>query len=225
MVFLPQEVELLTSILSFVFTIALLSYLIGDNPLYRTALHTFIGVLVGYTTLVVLFDVIGPRIIQPILTGNSLVAGLALVPMLLFVLLFFKLGPVTTAVGNISVAYLVGIGAAVAIGGAIQGTLFPQAQATWRLAGNSFFSGIIALIITVAALLSFQFTRIKVEENDDGPQQEARINRIFDGVAGVGKMIISAALGAVYAGVILTGLAVFSGQLTSLSQLFASILP
>lgn len=225
MLFLPQEVELISGILSFILTLAFLSYLLGDNPLYRVALHTFIGVIVGYSTLVILFQVIGPRILEPILTENPLVAGLALVPVAFFLLLFGKLGAKTAVLGNISVAYLLGVGAAVAIGGAIQGTLFPQVQAAWGLTATSFLSGVLALLITIAALVGFQFTRVNMQEGDEGPQQEPRINRIFDGLTDVGQTVVSASLGAIYGGVILTGLTVFSGQLATFSELFSSLLP
>ena len=49
------QADLIGASLGFFFTLALLSYLIGDNPLYRIALHVFIGVSVGYILLVIIY--------------------------------------------------------------------------------------------------------------------------------------------------------------------------
>ena len=125
------QAELLGSTLSFFFTIALLSYLIGDNPLYRLALHVFIGVAVGYAVLVVISQVLRPRLIVPLIGGDPVVIGLTTIPLVLFVFLVFKLHPRTAALGNISIAYLIGVGTAVAVGGAVTGTLLPQIRTTW----------------------------------------------------------------------------------------------
>jgi len=47
-------------------------------------------------------------------------------------LLLLKLSPRTARLGIPSMAFLVGVGAAVAIGGAIMGTLFPQTWASMQ---------------------------------------------------------------------------------------------
>ena len=42
----PEQIELLAGFLSFIFTVGILSYVLGDNPFYRLTLHIFIGVVV-----------------------------------------------------------------------------------------------------------------------------------------------------------------------------------
>ena len=38
----------LSSLTGFIFTVLILSYLLGDNPLFRVGIHLFIGISVGY---------------------------------------------------------------------------------------------------------------------------------------------------------------------------------
>ena len=54
---------------------------------------------------------------------------LPLVGLVLGVLLLMKLSPRTARLGNVTIAFLVGVGAAVAVGGAVMGTLIPQTRA------------------------------------------------------------------------------------------------
>ncbi len=212
----PAQVELIGGALAFFFTVALLSYLIGDNPLYRIALHLFIGVAAGYAVLVVIFQVLGPRLMQPLLSGDLQVAALAGVPLLLFILLLMKLNPRTAAMGNAAVAYLIGVGTAVAIGGAVTGTLIPQVRSTWLsiMPGPDlgFIShGLIALG-TITALLTFQFWLRG--RSASGDAQRVVLMQI---AAGIGQGFILLTLAVIYGGMILSGIAILSERLVWLA--------
>jgi len=180
-----------------ILTVLVLSYLIGDNFLFRLATHILIGVGAAYITVAVIFDVIIARVVQPI-TANSdpmavIIAGFGLI---FSVLLLFKLLPRWAWVGNIPVGYLVGVGSAVALGGAIFGTLGPQVVSTALPPGGllggpadgglNFVLNLIVIFGTLAALLSFGFYR-------------ARRGGILSGVNTVGRWLVAAALGATFA--------------------------
>ena len=75
-------------------------------------------------------QVLYPRLVVPLFEGNLGDRLLAFIPLVLGLLLLFKLSPRTAHLGNPSMAFLVGVGAAVAIGGAVMGTLFPQTRAS-----------------------------------------------------------------------------------------------
>jgi hypothetical protein len=208
------QIDLITGVLSFVVTIALLSYLIGDNPLYRVGLHLFIGVSIGYIALVVTYQVIFPRLIVPLVSGDFIVAVLALVPLVLFGFLAFKLSPVWSPVGNVAVAYLIGVGAAVAVGGAITGTLLPQVEASWLpLSSDNIAAAVVLLVGTVTALFYFQFTQRK--QTGSPPVTFARQ---------VGKGFIVFTLGMLYGGLILSGIAVFASHINQLVAFVSSVL-
>jgi len=111
-----------------VLTLLIFSYLLGDNPLYRLALHLFVGALLGYSFGIVLRDVLRNIVLAQLSTDPLAV----MVPLVLGILLLFKGFPKQAYVGNLSVAYLVGVGTAVALSGALLGTLVPQVGATGR---------------------------------------------------------------------------------------------
>ncbi len=79
----------------------------------------FIGVSAGYFTVVLIFQVILSRLIVPIAAG----AQLSLIPLVLSGMLLTKLSPRFSRLGNLPMAYLVGAGAAIAIGGSVLGTI------------------------------------------------------------------------------------------------------
>jgi hypothetical protein len=121
--------DLIASIVAFLFTLAIFSYLIGDNPLFRVAVYIFVGVSAGYVAAVAWWQVLWPDLVVPIIHAPKENAVLA-VPLLLCGLLLMKAWPPLSRLGTPSVALLVGVSAAVAIGGAVTGTLFPQVNAT-----------------------------------------------------------------------------------------------
>ena len=123
--------DLITSFLASVLTIMVLSYLIGDNPLFKLAMHLLIGVAAGYAGAVAIHNVLIPGLIQPILDAglsgllDSQLIVSVMIPLVLTILLFMKVAPSTARYGTISVVLLVGVGAAVIVGGAITGTIIP----------------------------------------------------------------------------------------------------
>ena len=132
MVISPDQINLFTGVISFLFTLLIFSYVLGDNPLFRIAVYIFIGVSAGYIAAVAWWQVIMPRLVYPLMSaissGTLLQVVLILVPLLgaLMLLVF----PHVTGLGRIAMAFLVGVGAAVTIAGAVIGTLIPQVMGT-----------------------------------------------------------------------------------------------
>ena len=213
----PEQVDLLTGFLSFLFTVGILSYAFGDNPLYRLVLHIFIGVAVGYGTLVIIYQVLQPRLIDPLFSRDLTVIALTVIPLILFIFLVLKLSPRTAALGNISVAYLIGVGTAVAVGGVITGSLVPQVNATWVSimpgAAPNFFNNLILVVGTVTTLLYFQFWL-------RGRTAIGEIQRVavLHWLSVVGQVFLTVTLGVIYGGMILSGLAIFGERISTLGQ-------
>lgn len=195
---------------SFALTIMVLLYLfVGDNALFRVVTYTFIGVAAGYVAVLILFQVLIPRLFEPLLQGDFLVA----LSLLLGVLLLFKLSPRFSFIGVWPMAVLVGVGAAVAVGGAIFGTLFGQVSGTISLIPSfgemirssqegAFFDqlsqlveGLFILIGAVSTLAYFHFGAVS---RPNLPPQRAWW---IEGMAKVGQVFIGITLGATFAGV------------------------
>jgi len=194
--------DLLWMLVSFVLTLCIFSYLFGDNPLFRLATGLLIGVSAGYFVVVIIYQVILPRLVVPLLQGSLI----ALVPLFLSGLLLTKLSPRLSRLGNLSMAYLVGAGAAIAIGGALLGTLFtqidgaigafsPVAAAGPDQRGLLILEGGLTVLGTIAALVYFTFTS---REKPGGQAKRSLLVRFF---SVLGQLFIAITLGAVFAGV------------------------
>ena len=88
-----MSVDLVTGLVSFLLTLMILSYLIGDNPAFRVAVYIFVGVSAGYAGAVAWWQVLYPRVLVPLLTGSVIDVFWALVAPILGVLLLMKLSP------------------------------------------------------------------------------------------------------------------------------------
>jgi len=184
----------------FLLTLFIYSYLLGDNALYRIAVHIMVGVTAGYAAVVAVLEVFVPLFRQlaadPAAPSNVLWA----IPLALaFLLLLTWLRPIAW-MANGAVGALVGVGAAVGLVGVITGTLLPQILS--EPAADPVL-GLFAALFTVCALLYFQFTGPATTE---GELVQRRWRRI---VNGVGRAVLMVTFGALFAGAINTSLILF----------------
>jgi hypothetical protein len=193
-------------------TLMVLSYILGDNPLYRLALHLLVGATVGYGTAVTVVTVL--KMVLPALQGEMNERVITVIPLMLGILLLFKGFPRWAALGNFSTAFLVGVGAAVAIGGALLGTIIPQIAATgslstWLRQGPSgLVNGLLIAFGTICALLAFTFI----------VPRQATLRRLWAGSVGilgrVGRLLfLMSAFGAAFAIALTASLTVLVGRI------------
>jgi len=207
--------------LGFVLTLLVFSYLIGDNPLFRITLHMFIGVSAGFAAVIVIYNVILPRLIEPVFVSNRGEQLLALFPLILAGLLISKISPRFAFIGNLPMSYLVGVSAAVAIGGAVTGTLIPQVLASMNLldvqasqafdanVGLRILNGVIILVGTLASLAYFQFGKLS------GSPQRTQFQTWIEGIGKIGQIFIAIMFGFLFAGIFSAALTAFIGQVIS----------
>ncbi len=218
--------DLIWSIVGFLLTVLVLSYIfLGDNPLFRLATYAFIGVAAGYTVLVTFTQVIWPKFVLALLMPGlaPLDKVLLVVPFGLSLLLIFKMFPKLARIGNVSMAFLVGVGAAAILGGAVLGTLLPQGIAAANMfnlrtgvgqPGLLFLDALVALVGTVATLMFFYFGA------RHRPNQLPERTRTVELAAQVGQVFIAITLGAVFAGVYSSALTALIERLISIFSLF-----
>ncbi len=213
--------DLIWTIVGFVLTLLVLSYVLGDNPLFKLVTYLFVGIASGVVAVIAIYQVIWPKLILPVLNGNYL----TLIPLLLSVLLLTKLFPKVSFLGNISMAYLVGAGAAVAVGGAVLGTLVSQTSAmaapfslsTAATSANplaQIAEGVFILVGTLATLFYFQFSA-KVQAN-----QTVKRPQFVEVVGKVGQGFIAITFGALLAGVFGSAIAALVERLAFLLTAF-----
>jgi hypothetical protein len=212
-------VELAGTVVAIVLTLMVFSYLLGDNLLYRLAEHIFVGVAIGYAVVVVFHAVLASKLFGPMVgaigQGDWQQLLLLAIPLVLGLLLLLKPLRLTRWLGSLSVAYLLGVGAALAISGALLGTLLPQVNATASIThytarwgtGLGLFSGIVVVIGTIGVLIHFQF----------GSGQEGRFSGIRDALVkswgGVGRWFILIAFGAILATTFVSRLSFLIGRI------------
>ena len=212
------------------------SYLVKDTFLFRLASSLLVGTAIGYASAIILQNVLWQQLLSPLLndsaTGWTQTWPL-FIPLALGLLLLARLVPGWSSAGNISLGFLFGVGAALAIGGALAGALAPQIDASARalapglgLAG--WVNNLLIAIGALGVLLSFRFATGLTA----GPL------RFYSVVAGawgrVGRAFMMVAFGAIFANVltarvstlvgaletVLAPLSTLAGALDSISHLF-----
>jgi hypothetical protein len=197
-----MTVDFLASVVAFLITIMILSYLIGDNPLFRLAVSVFVGVAAGFVAAVAWWQVLLPKLILPLLAGQFLDRAMLAVPLVLSGLLLMKAWPPLSRLGAPALGLLIGVASAVAVGGALRGTLIPQLSASvdGLSAGQTsslerLADGAFVLVGLVASLVYFQFSA--------GVRKDGSIARprVLEWVAALGGALIAITLGILFSGV------------------------
>lgn len=200
-------------------TILVFTYLIRDTFLFRIASSLLAGTAIGFVSAVVIRNVLYPLVIALVddifaLPGSWLAVVIDLLPIVLGVSLLMKLTPNFrgTTFSNIGLAYLFGIGAALAIGGALSGLLVPQLTATMISVapqGDSldWLNGLLIVIGTLGAFLAFRFI-----QPGDRPWQRV-YDTITKGWGTLGRGFIMVAFGALLASLISARVSALVGQL------------
>lgn len=202
-------------LIGFTLTLFVYSYLVGDNPLYRAATHLLVGVSAAYAAVVVLQQVIIP-IYQQIRQDPGNPETLRwFIPIFFALLLVLKPLRRTGWLGNISLALLIGIGAAVALTGALSGTLWPQITISYPAAP---LRAVLVAIFTICTLLTFQFTG---RLNDTGKWLLPAWQR---GLVAVGRVVLMITFGSLFASVLNTSLVLLADRLNYFLSQFQQIL-
>jgi len=150
-------------------TIAILSFLYRDNPLYKFAEHLYVGVSAAYWVIFAAKFTMEQLLINEFaanwsefLSTHSATsfweAWILVIPTVLGLLMLSRwFGPKVGWISRWPIAFTMGLGTGLAITGQIQGVLVPQIQATllplwvpnlWTLVGNLLlFAGVIATLI------------------------------------------------------------------------------
>ncbi len=213
------------TIIAAILTFMVWSYLLGDNPAFRIAEHLFVGIAVGYAVVVAWFNVVQPALFGAVAPQSP---ALAAVPLVLCLLLMAKVRPAWSGVGNIAVAFLVGVGAALAVGGALFGTLGPQVAATASLsldpadygdtqsalASPFLWQNLAVLVGTVGTFFYFTFNT-----QPQGPLGGFRetFTRFW---SGIGRWVIMMMLGALFANTMTSRFALLIGRVQWLLSAF-----
>jgi hypothetical protein len=218
---ISQLADPIGAIIGFLLTIMVLSYIIGDNFLFRLAIHIFIGVASGYAAVLILYNVLWHQVLVPVLqvvitgkTDGLLTYAIHVAPaVILGIWMLTKLSPRLSRWGTPVLAFLTGVGAATVVVGAVRGTIFPQVGASANILNQQsapavpsnlvvwFINGLIVLVGIITTLIYFQFG---VKRREEGVPAQRSV--IMDYLSTVGQGFIVVTLGVLFSGVYLAAL-------------------
>jgi len=119
-------------------TLAILSFVFGDNPIYKLAEHIFVGVSAGFGVILALNQAIWPSIQMGLEPGQHIfIRTMTIIAIILGILTLVRLEifsyilPSIVWISRIPIAFVVGVGSGIGIVAGIQGYIFPQVSATF----------------------------------------------------------------------------------------------
>lgn len=200
-------------------TLAALSYVLGDNPFFRVAQYLFVGVAAGYAGSLAWTSVLWPRL-QLLLSDPAIYWHYGV---------FFVFGLLLLARGSRHIAALAGLplgllfgtGAALALGGALTGSLIPQVRATiLSVSPADYGGGLIGWAYAIDALLLVLGTIAVFAAFHFSAQRRGRFaavwHRLLALFGGVGRALIMVTFGALLAGALLSFFSILSSRLAFL---------
>jgi len=221
--------DLIGTIIGFGLTLIVFSYILGDNVLFRLVIHIFIGISAGFAVVMIWYSVIWPQLILPFLVGSYDERILVIVPIILSFLLLLKAFPRLSSWGSPVLAFLVGSGAATAIGGAVIGTMVPQVlssinlfdmQISQQSESINWVQVANAAVILVGMISTLVYFNFSVRSGSTVPSQT---DTWIAGLSWVGQVFIAITFGVVFSGVYMAALTALIIRLSYLVNAILSI--
>jgi hypothetical protein len=174
-----------------------------DNILFKFAQYTFVGVSIGYTIAMGVKTILDTAW-TPVMHGEYVY----IIPIILGFMLFLRFKKGLESYSEWAMAFLIAVGAALAIRGNVHAYFLEQIQATMLPViaedPTTSFNNVIIIIGTLTSMLYFIMTR----EHKGILKYPTRIGRIF----------IMIAFGAFFAGLIMTRLTLIYGRIKFILQ-------
>lgn len=221
------------SVIGFLLTVMVLSYLIRDSLFFRLAAYLLIGLTAGYLVVLLVNRVLLPQLIWPMGEASWSQRLWLLIPVILALLLLVGQVPRLALLSRIPLAYLAGLTAAIAIGGAVFGTLVPQGQAVLdafdpyriyadlQLVWVRILDAGVMLLGVVGTLSYFHFGRPLKRENRKAGEQRPRVLQVL---SKIGEVFLGITLGTVFAGVFSTALLALIDRIAVMGELIGRFL-
>ncbi len=192
--------SLATGLVGVVLTLMVFSRLLGDNPAFRVVQYLFIGISLGYAFVVIYHQVLRPNAMSAVAAiGDPISLGTQVLPFLLGTLLLARISgrQQISWLANLPLALIFGVGSALALGGALVGTLMPQLRDSTRPIGSDPIQAVGSVLLSlgvVATLCYFYFT----------VPRKTPAGRVVAFGARIGRWLLMIAFGFFLAGGLLT---------------------
>ena len=189
------------------------------------------GVSAGLAGAVAVRNVIVPYILLPLIDFSDLPAWLsAFVLLLLAGMLLLKLSPRFRKIGNVPMAFVVGVGAAVVLSGAVVGTILPQVSAATDLFNlrtlpsdtpiNSLVGLINRFIAVTGTITTLAYFHFSARSTANGPAVRPDWIQV---VARTGQVFIAITFGVLFAGVFSAAIAAWVDRWNYIVEFLMSV--
>lgn len=141
-------------------TLAILTFLYRDNPIYKMAESLLIGVSIGYVLVITWTNSLMDLLIKPLFGEGHLAL---IIPMALGIMMLGRLHSKTAVFSRLPIAVLIGSGAGVAIPAMLDRRTLGQLSATvgplFTSGGGIDLSMIVVLVGVLSTLIYFYFSK------------------------------------------------------------------
>jgi hypothetical protein len=174
-------------------TFCILSFLYKDNPFYKFAEHLFVGVSIGYLVSLQYYNVLRPKVIEPLLDGDATARLVAAIPLILVACMFVKAVSRRFAwVGRYPLAFAVALFAGIQINAVAQAELGAQMKRAMsdvdaeKLDLNTASPGQIALLPGMTPIIARKIVEYRepVIGIGAGPGDEAAVAAMTEAAEG-----------------------------------------
>ncbi|TKB87961.1 MAG: hypothetical protein E8D44_00665 [Nitrospira sp.] len=199
-------------------TLFIFSFLYKDNPLFKLAENLYVGVSVGYTIVKTYDTVIVHLIWKPIVENQE---WTLLIPVAIGLLMLTRYVPKAAWLSRYAFAFIVGVGAGLAIPRTVSSFILKQIEDTirpllmlvpgegvtfsWNLMNPASSVNVIIVMIGVSSVLFYFF--FSVEHKGPGKM-----------VARTGVMFLMIAFGAAFGYTVMARMSLLIGRLTDLIE-------
>ena len=173
--------------------LGLWSFLIGDNRVYRLVQSLYVGAAVAHAFVLAYRNTLIPNLWQPFTEGKYVLV----IPMVLGMALFTRVTKKYSHISKIPMTFIVGVGAALAIRGALLSDLATQVASV--MVSLNTVDNIVMLIGTLCTLIYFTFT--------------IKPTPVTGTMSYIGRYFMMAAFGAAFGNTVMARMSLLIGRL------------
>lgn len=134
-------------------TLAIFSFLVGDNPVYKFAERLWVGISTGYWTMLLYHTSFTDKVLTPIFSEGQ---SVYLIPTLMGLTMWLRLFPKFAWVSRFAMAFYIGISTGLFIPLAFKTSIFLQAEGSIRPIEAS-SGGVVQLLVLVGLTCSLVY--------------------------------------------------------------------
>lgn len=182
-----------------IFTLAIYTFLISDNWLYRLTEHIFIGVANGYILVVTYENTVKPNLIDKLANHNFWY----LIPGIMGLMMLARLSRKHAWISRWPMAYFVGMGSGLAINAIIQSDFMMQIYKTMLpIMGNGFVTNLNNLILIVGVITSLFYFFFSVEHKG-----------VLKNMSSIGIAFLMVAFGGAFGNTVMSRISLLIGRM------------